>query len=131
MFKKLAIWLIIHSRSTGFQKNLTVSRLRSTARSTIPNRELGAVSRSTARSPDIGSGRPDNVHTCTHPTVRTAVTARSTVLTCNRAGRPSGRPQQVKTEILRKLFLKICLFSKNEFCQDFVKDNKLSLQILK
>ena len=119
MFKKLAVWLIMHSRSTGwstgFQNLLTIGRPRSTARSTVPNRKLGAVSRSTARSPDMGSGRPDNVHTCTHPTVRTAIDR-----SVDRSDLKQSRSTVWSTAIgqnryLGKKFLKICIFSKKIF----------------
>jgi len=123
MLKKLAVRLIIHSRSTGrstgFQKLLTVGRPRSTARSTVPNRDLGAYSRQTlGRLTWAPVDRPVDRITCTHAhTQRSELrsTGRSTVLTCNRAGRPSGRPQQVKTDNFEELFLKICLFSKMIF----------------
>jgi len=138
MFKKLAVWLLIHSRSTGrstgFQNLLTVGRPRSTARSTVPNRELGAVSRSKFGRPTWGPvERPVDRITCTHArTQRSELrsTARSTVLTCNRAGRPSGEPQQVKTDFFWGNVFENKFIFKNDFCQDFIKYNKLSLQIL-
>jgi len=80
MFKKLAVWLIIHTVDRPVDRfSKSFNRWQAPVDRPVdrPKQRVGcnqSVDRLVARhGVRSTAGRPDNVHTCTHPTVKTTV----------------------------------------------------------